>query len=87
MANFSSYLEEELMDHVFNGASYSSPTIYLGIVSSSAVAADLEAGTLTNEITGYTGDRKAVSFGAVSQVGGRQRSPLMRSTTLRVCPL
>ena len=72
MANISDYLEEALLNHVMRNTAYTSPvTVYVGIVSDVAVDADLEAGTLTNEITGYTGDRKAVTFGAPSQVTGK----------------
>ena len=72
MANISSYLEEALLDHVFRNTAYTTPgTVYCGLVSSTAADADLEAGTLTNEITDYTGDRKAITFGAPAQVGGK----------------
>ena len=72
MANIASYLEEALLNHVMRNVEYSRPaTVYLGLVSSAASGADLEAGTLTNEITAYTGNRKAITFGAPSQVGGK----------------
>ena len=73
MANISSYLEDKILDTVMkDGATAWLPaTVYCGIVSDSAVADDLEAGTLTNEITGYTGDRKAITFGDITQVGGK----------------
>jgi hypothetical protein len=68
----SSYLEEELLDHVLKNNAYSSPSsVYVGIAVDNATEAELEGGTLTNEITGYTGDRKTVSFGAISQVSGK----------------
>ena len=70
MANMSSYLEEKILDHVLRNIEYTPPsTVYVGIVSDSATDSELEAGTLTNEITGYTGDRKSVSFTAISQNG------------------
>jgi hypothetical protein len=72
MANISTFLEEELLDHVFRNAAYSSPTtVFLGIADNSATDLEMEAGTLTNEITGYTGDRKAITFTAPTQVGGK----------------
>lgn len=72
MANISTYLEEALLAHVMKNTAYISPTVvYCGLVNSAAVAADLEAGTLTNEITTYTGDRKAITFGIISQVSGK----------------
>jgi len=69
--NFSNYLEEQLLNHVFRGTTFTSPTVYVGIVNDTAVDTDLEGGDLTNEITGYTGDRKAVSFTAPTQIGGK----------------
>lgn len=72
MANMSSYLEEEILDHILRGNSYTSPgTVYIGLVTSTATDADLEGGDLTNEITGYTGDRKSVTFTIPSQVSGK----------------
>jgi len=71
MANISDYLEEKWLN-MLKGTAYTAPaTVYCGIVDDTAVDADLEAGTLTNEITGYTGDRKAITLGTVSQVGGK----------------
>ena len=70
--NLSTYLEEELLDHVLLNAAYSSPAaVYAGLVSSSGNDTEMEAGTLTNEITDYTGDRKAITFDAISQSGGK----------------
>jgi hypothetical protein len=72
MANLSDYLEEALIEHVLVNSSYTSPTdVYLGIMSDSAGTAELEAGTLTNEIDGYTGNRKTLSFGTATQVEGK----------------
>lgn len=72
MANLSSYLEEQLLNHALRNIAYSSPTtVYVGLVDNTAVDTDLEAGDLTNEITGYTGDRKAITFTAPTQVGGK----------------
>lgn len=72
MGNFTNYLEEKVMNHVFRNVAFTAPTtIYAGLVDNSGTDLELEAGTLTNEITAYTGDRKAVTFGAPSQVGGK----------------
>jgi hypothetical protein len=72
MANFSTYLEEELLDHVLKNNAYTSPAaVYAGLVSDVAADADMEAGTLTNEITAYTGNRPAITWGAISQSGGK----------------
>ena len=72
MANMSSFLEEEILDHILRGNSYSSPTtVYVGLVSDSATDDDLEDGDLTNEIDGYDGDRKEITFTEPSQVDGK----------------
>ena len=70
MTNISDYLEEKWLN-MLKGTAYTAPTVYCGIVSDVAVDADLEAGTLTDEITGYTGNRPAITLGTVSQVGGK----------------
>lgn len=72
MSNISNYLEEALLNHVMRNVEYSTlATVYCGLVDNVGVDAEMEAGTLTNEITGYTGDRKAITFGAPSQIGGK----------------
>lgn len=72
MANISSYLEEKILNHVLRNTTYTSPTtVYVGLVTSTAVDADLEGGDLTNEISGYTGDRKAITFTVPTQVSGK----------------
>ena len=69
MANISNYLEEKILNHVMRNVALTSPsTVYVGIISDDAIDADLEAGTLTNEITGYDGDRKPVVFTEPEQV-------------------
>ena len=63
----SNYLSKKLLDHALGISAYTMPeTIYCGIASSSATAAQLAAGTLTSEITGYTGNRKAITMGAAA---------------------
>ena len=72
MANISNYLEEKILNHVMRNDVLTSPsTVYVGIISDDASDADLEAGTLTNEITGYDGNRKPVVFTVPEQVGGK----------------
>ena len=68
MANISNYLEEAILNHVMRNQAYTTPTaVYCGLVDNTASDADLEAGTLTNEITGYLADRKEITFTAPSQ--------------------
>lgn len=72
MSAASDYLEEALLDHVLRNTAYTSPTdVYVGLVDDTATAADLEDGDLTNEITGYTGDRKLVTFTVPTQVSDK----------------
>ena len=72
MANLSTYLEEALLGHILKNTSYTSPTtVYVGIVDDTAVDDDMEAGTVTNEITAYDGNRKEITFGTITQAGGK----------------
>jgi hypothetical protein len=68
--NISTYLEGKWLN-MLKGTAYTAPTIYCGIVSDSAADADLEAGTLTNEITGYTGNRPAITLSVPSPAAGK----------------
>ena len=75
MANISTYLEDILLNLVMRATAYpgaAPAAVYCGLVDDTAVDADMEAGTLTNEITAYTGDRPAITFGAPSDVGGKE---------------
>ncbi len=72
MSNISSYLEEAWLN-MLKGTEFAAlegATLYCGICNDSATPDELEANTQTNEITGYTGDRKAITWGDVAQVGG-----------------
>jgi hypothetical protein len=69
MSNLSKYLEGKWLD-MLKGTAFTAPTAYVGLVSDSATQAELEGDTpLTNEITGYTGNRKAITFGAITKSG------------------
>lgn len=71
MSNISDYLEEKWLN-MLKGTAYTAPAaVYCGIANDTATDAELEANTQTNEITGYTGNRKAITLGAVSQIGGK----------------
>ncbi|MBA7571862.1 hypothetical protein ES708_13631 [subsurface metagenome] len=70
--NISTYLEGKLLNHVFRDIAYTRPAVvYCGLVETGDFDAEMEAGTLTHEITAYTGDRKAITFGVPAQVGGK----------------
>lgn len=71
MSAASNYLENKVLDHVIGGTAYTAPAnLYLALFTNDSgnAATNLEAGTLTDEVstssTGYV--RKAVSFGAAS---------------------
>jgi hypothetical protein len=72
MANASKYLEENLLDHVLvSGVSFPEcGQLYVGIVNDNATLEELENGDMTNEITGYTGDRKPVSLTKGNDIDG-----------------
>jgi hypothetical protein len=72
MSAASNYLENKLLDHVLNNTAYTTPgtSLYLALFinTSGNAAADLEAGTLTDEVTTSSSAyaRKVLSFGAAS---------------------
>ena len=62
MADFSDYLENEVLDHVFGGASYTSPSaVYLGLYTSNPT----DAGGGTEVSTGGYA-RQEITFGSAS---------------------
>ena len=75
MANIATFLETILLNLVMRGTAYpdgAPAAVYCGLVDDVAEDAELEAGTLTNEITTYTGNRKEITFGAPAEVGVAQ---------------
>lgn len=65
MTALSNDLETKLINATLRGTTYTSPTtVYLALFTTSASLAELEAGTLTNEVTGGSYVRKAVTFDA-----------------------
>ena len=74
MANIATYLEDILLNLVFRATAYpggAPAAVYCGLMDNTAVEAEMEAGTLDDEITAYDGDRKAITFGAPADVGGK----------------
>jgi hypothetical protein len=66
MSAASDYLENKLLDHTLATTAYTAPsTVYLGLFTGSA-SANLEAGTLTDEVTGGSYARETISFGVAS---------------------
>ncbi len=77
MSAASNYLENKLLDHVLTATSYTAPgTRYLALFTntSGSAAANLEAGTLSDEVStsGTAYSRKAITFAAAS--GGSSAS-------------
>lgn len=71
MSQASNYLETKIYDHVFRNTAYTpAATLYLALFTSTATSAELEAGTLTNEVTGGSYARQTVTFGAPTNGAG-----------------
>jgi hypothetical protein len=70
MSAASNYLENKLLDHVLTATSYSQPSRFLALFTgtASATKANLEAGTLTDEVStsGTAYARQAITFSAAS---------------------
>lgn len=71
MSAASNYLENKVLDHVLTATSYTAPgTRYLALFNNTSgnAAANLEAGTLSDEVStsGTAYNRKAVTFAAAS---------------------
>ena len=67
LSEFATYLEDELYDHLFRNLGYTSPTtVYAALFDGTASLANLEAGTLTGEISGNAYARTSISFGAAT---------------------
>jgi hypothetical protein len=69
--NICDYLEGKWIN-MLKGTAYTAPTVYAAIISDTATDADMEDGLTTNEITGYTGTRPAVTFGASAQISDKE---------------
>jgi hypothetical protein len=69
MSAASNYLENKVLDHVLKNTAYSQPsTLYVGLFTNTSgnAAANLEAGTLTDEVSGNGYVRKTAGFSAAS---------------------
>jgi len=68
MSAASDYLENAVLDHVLANTAFTQPsTLYLGLFTESgSTAANLEAGTLTDEISGGDYVRETITFDAAS---------------------
>lgn len=67
----STYLANKIYDHVYRNTAYTSPTtVYAALFTSSSSLAALKAGTITNEVSGGSYARVAVTFGAPTDGDG-----------------
>lgn len=70
MSAASNYLENKLLDHVLTATAFTQPSRYLALFTntSGSAAANLEAGTLTDEVStsGTAYARQAITFNAAS---------------------
>ena len=68
--NISKYLEDKWLG-MLKGVVYAAPAaVYVGLIDDTADEAEMEGDTpLVSEITGYTGNRKAITFGAITKAG------------------
>ena len=71
MSAASNYLELKVLDHVlrYSSAPYTAPTtLYVGLFTNTSgnAATNLEAGTLTDEVSGGSYVRKTITFSAAS---------------------
>lgn len=69
MSAASNYLENKVLDHVLKNTAYTQPAnLYLALFTntSGSAATNLEAGTLTDEVSGGSYARKTVAFAAAS---------------------
>ena len=61
MAGFSVYLDNKLIDHVFKGTTYSSPTKYLALFTSST-GLDTNSNFVNNELSSAAGSYSRLSL-------------------------
>ena len=66
MAAASNYLENKILDHVLLGTPFAQPAGLYAALFTGAAATNLEIGNLSNEVTGGSYGRAAVTFGAAS---------------------
>jgi hypothetical protein len=82
-ASFSDYLENKLLDHIFNDASYTAPTPYLGLWT--AALTDSSTGSAGSEATygGYA--RLAISTSDMGAASGGSKTNSGAALTFAAC--
>lgn len=80
MAGISTYLRNKLLDHANGVAAYTPPaTIYAALCGPSATAAQLDAGSIVDEVAGTGYARQALALGAAT--GGAAENSAAASFT------
>jgi len=78
----STYLANKIANHVYRATSYTSPAaVYAALFTSTATLAEIKAGTLTNEVSGGSYARVAVTFGAPTDGDGSASTVTFTSAT------
>lgn len=77
--NFSDYLENKLLDHIFNDASYTAPSPNLGLWPATTTLSDSSTGAATNEAnyTGYARLAIAASDMSAAASGAKTNSAVL----------
>lgn len=73
MSQASNYLEQKLLDHTLRNTAFTSPSaVYVGLFlnTSGNAVTNLEAGTLTDEVSGNGYARVQATFGAAHATNG-----------------
>lgn len=71
MSEASNYLEDALYNHTLRNIAFTSPaTIRAALFTLTATGAEIEVGTLTNEVASNAYARQAITFGAPSNGSG-----------------
>jgi len=65
MSAASDYLENKLLDHTLGNTAFTQPTVRIALFTNASTntTANLEAGTLTDEVSGTGYARQSISFG------------------------
>jgi len=65
MSAASDYLENKLLDHTLGNTAFTQPTVRIALFTNASTntTANLEAGTLTDEVSGNGYARQSISFG------------------------
>ena len=72
MASFSDYLENKILDHIFNDSAYTAPTPYLALCTAAVTDASTGSSITEANYTGYA--RKAIAAADMSAASGGSKT-------------